>query len=450
MTILRLIAALAAFSAGIGAAAAEPAVPLRLVSSVTVTGDVVTLGDLFDGDVARPDKVVAQAPAPGQRYVLSADWLASLARSQGLAWRPNGPYDRAMVARPGQTVPVVDLLAAAKAELVAAGMPANFGLRTQVPIVPVTIAVDAPRTIGVREPVFDAASNGFSVVLEVPAGDPAATFVPIRGVAVPVAVVPAPVETWPRNTIITRGMITTIEVPEGELGRDTILDAAELVGKATRGLVRAGRPIAAGDVARVSLVDVPVLKRDLRRGEEITAELIGWTAVDASTLPADTVTDEAALIGKAPKRVQAAGAPVRRSDLQSLRPIVVAVLGRDLRRGETITAGDVHWTTVDASDVPADVLSEGAELAGRIATHSLRAGQTLRPADIAVPTVIAKGKLVTIEFATPIMQLTARGTALEPGGIGETIRVANTKSNSIILTQVTGPDTVRLADAPSY
>ncbi|MDX2223534.1 MAG: flagellar basal body P-ring formation chaperone FlgA [Rhodospirillaceae bacterium] len=453
MTYLRLIAALAVLAAALavarGPAAADQAVPPRLVPSVTVEGDIVTLGDLFDGDITRPEKVVAQAPAPGQRYILSADWLASLARSQGLTWRPSGPYDRAMVSRPGQTIAVEDLLDAAKTELIRAGMPANYGLRNLTPLAPVTIATDAARAIGVREPMFDAAASTYSAVLEIPAGDPNAAFVPLRGVAVPVVAVPVPAETWARNTIITREMIAIAEVAETELGRDTVLTAAELIGTATRNTLRAGRPVSAADVARVSLVDIPVLARDMRRGEEITPELVTWATVDANALPADAATDEAALIGKSPRRVQAAGAPVRRSDLQSLRPVVVAVLNRDLRRGEAFNPDDIHWTTVDASDTPADALTEGVALVGRIATHSLRAGQTLRVNDIAMPAVIGKGKLVTIQFSTPIIQLTARGTALEPGGIGEVIRVANTKSNMVVLAEITGPDTVRLAELPT-
>ena len=51
--------------------------------SVTVAGSVVTLGDLFDGDIMRPDKAIAKAPEPGQRFVLGANWFSSVAQTYG-------------------------------------------------------------------------------------------------------------------------------------------------------------------------------------------------------------------------------------------------------------------------------------------------------------------------------------------------------------------------------
>src|SRR4051812_30762014 len=67
---------------------------LQLNTAITVTGKDVHLGDIFTGYLSRPEKVVAQAPRPGQRMVLSAEWLTTLAHTYGLNWHAVNGYDR--------------------------------------------------------------------------------------------------------------------------------------------------------------------------------------------------------------------------------------------------------------------------------------------------------------------------------------------------------------------
>ncbi|MCB2108213.1 MAG: flagellar basal body P-ring formation protein FlgA [Rhodobacteraceae bacterium] len=421
--------------------------PTRLIGTVNVQDSVVRLGDLFAGAISSPGRIVAQAPAPGQRIILHADWLASLARTNGLDWRPNGPYDRAMVYRPGQTVAPRTVLAAIKDELVRQGMPENFGLRPELPLGPVTIDAAAPREVGVREPYFDPASGMFSAVAELPAGDPNAIFVPMRGFAVPSLAVPMPRDNIMRDTMITSDMIEMVEIPESSITGGTIVDPAYVIGKAAVAFLKAGEALSTADVAQLTLVEVPVLRREVRRGEDIPADAITWTTVNADTLPADAVLDEDYLIGMSPRRYQPAGVPMRRGDLQTLRKITVAVAARDMRRGAILDRDDVNWITVNDSDVSSTAIVDVDAVMGRELTSSVRAGQTLRAHDVAVPRVMEKGKLVTVLFSTPLMQLTARGLALEPGGIGETIRVMNDKSNTQVFAEIVDADTVRVISA---
>src|SRR5687768_3546957 len=75
---------------------------LQLNTSITVTGGDVTLGDVFTGYLSRPEKVVAKAPRPGQRMVLTSEWLSKLAHTYGLNWQPANAHDRAVIIQPGQ------------------------------------------------------------------------------------------------------------------------------------------------------------------------------------------------------------------------------------------------------------------------------------------------------------------------------------------------------------
>jgi flagellar basal body P-ring formation protein FlgA len=64
--------------------------------------------------------------------------------------------------------------------------------------------------------------------------------------------------------------------------------------------------------------------------------------------------------------------------------------------------------------------------------------------------VVAKGALVTLILQTPSMRLTARGRALDEGGIGDSIRVANAQSRTVVAGVVlaNGQVAVDAADMP--
>lgn len=441
-----------ALAAGLLAAAPSPAAtlgeaqPIRLNASVTVTDPVVRLGDLFGGELVNPELTVGPAPAPGQRVVLPADWLADLARSHGLDWRPAGPFDRAMVFRPGHTVPGADILAAVKAELIAQGMPRNFGVKPFAPLAPVVIDVNAGKTIAVREAIYDPASKTFSAVAEIAAGDPTAQFVPVRGTAMAVVAIPTLKQGLARNTVITADMIETLEVPETEIAADTVMDAGALIGKAPRGYIKSGQAIRQGEIVPLTLAEIPVLRAELRRGGEITAADIEWLAVNAAELPGDAVTDADYLIGKAPKRLIPARSAIRRGDVQNVSIVSVPVAVRDIRRGTTLSEADIAWVEMAESDVVGQVARRAEELVGFIANAGVRAGQPFRSAGLMRPVVLSKGKLITVIYSTRSMNLTAKGKALEDGARGQTVRVANTKSNTVVLAEVLDAETVRVVD----
>jgi flagella basal body P-ring formation protein FlgA len=64
--------------------------------------------------------------------------------------------------------------------------------------------------------------------------------------------------------------------------------------------------------------------------------------------------------------------------------------------------------------------------------------------DIARPLAVERGKLVTIIYAVPMMSLSVQGVAQEQGGVGDAIRVTNTKSNTTVIAEVIDARTVRI------
>ncbi len=417
---------------------------VKLRPSVTVSSPAVTLGDLFEGDLMWPEKAVAPAPKPGQRFVLGSKWLANVARTYGIDWRPANTYDRAMVYRPGQTISEGDILDRVEQDLIAMGMPNNYGLSLSAPLGHITIAADAVPDIAVREPFFDAGTGAFSAVVEVPAGTPNAQFIPVRGNAFPTVSVPALNRNVSKNTLITDSMIEWIDVPTAAVRRDVVMDAYLLVGKSPRTFIRAGEQVRDNDIIQVTLVDIPVPRHDLREGTEISTSHIDWITMNQSDVSQNIVTDIERLIGLSPRRFLPAGAPIRVSDVHIVVPVDVPVALRDVRRGEILTEEDFHWITMNENELAGGVLTDERDVIGQTARRAIRAGQVFRGRDLRTPVLIERGKIVTIRLETPFMQLSAMGKALENGGAGETMRIMNTLSNKTIFATVIDADTVRV------
>lgn len=414
----------------------------RLNPSITVTGTVVTLGDLFEGDIMRPEKAVAKAPEPGQRFVLGARWLTTVARNYGIDWRPANNYDRATVYRPGQTISQTEILDTVRATLSIHGMPNNYGLDMASPLGNVTIAAEAVPEIGVREAFFDATTRTFSAVVEIPKGSPTAQFIPLRGTAYPTISVPVVDRNISKNTLITDAMVQWVDFPADALRRDTVMDDLLIVGRSPRSYLRAGQPVRDGELVQVNLIDVPVPRHDLRQETEISASHIDWVTMNEADLTRAVITDMDRLIGLTPRRFLPAGAPIRVSDVHLVTPIEIPVATRDIRRGNRISENDFHWVTMNEHDLARGVILDAEDITGLTSRRTIRTGQVFHSRDLRVPVVVERGKMVTIRLSTPYMQLSAQGKALENGGTNETIKVVNTLSNKTILATIVDENTV--------
>jgi len=449
--VLATIAAGLMFGGGIAAAPylGPEDEPIRLNTSITVAGSDVTLGDLFTGHPVHEEKVVAQAPAPGQRVVFDAGWLTNVARTYGVEWHPVDAYDRAIVYRAGRAVTPGEILAAFKTQLVEQGMPSNVGLAPGAPLPTLMVPMDANPPFAVRQAFYDPATREFSAVAEFSGAEGRPQFLQVRGTGFGTMTVPVLKSDISRPQVITPDMITTAEIAAAAVKHDTVVDAQNLVGKSPASFLRAGQPIHDMDVTRLNLMDVPVLRSDMNREDVIGENNLSWVTVDSNSLPPDVVTTTSFLIGKSPRRVIAGSTPIRRGDVIAAHQVKMAVANRDLPLGQMFQAEDVDWVPVGDETVGAGIILSQTDLDGRTTTHPIRAGQPIRAMDVTRPTLIKRDKLVTMIYSTSIMTLTVRGKALEDGAAEQTIRVANANSNNTVLAEVVNADTVRVISQQS-
>ena len=121
--------------------------------------------------------------------------------------------------------------------------------------------------------------------------------------------------------------------------------------------------------------------------------------------------------------------------------IQVPVAAQDLRAGQIITSDDI--LPQEANSRLADQI-KAEDLIGKEVKRLIRSGQTILANDVRTQVMVAKGKIVTLNFTKGGIMLSVQGKALENGGLGDTVRVMNLQSKSVVQGTVTGPETVSI------
>lgn len=307
-----LIPVIALFVVRAGLADAKAAV---LRPAITVESDVVRLGDLFADVGKNRDHIVAAAPPPGEQAVFNALRLRTIARRAGLSWRPQSRHQNAVVMRTGRLVSSDEIKKLVQDALVKGGMPSEHRIVLAKSDLTLHIAADDKRSVRVAQTRFNPQGNQFSAIVEVPAD----------------------------GTSFQRMQVTG---------------------------------------AIYEVVEVPVLARNIQRGEVIRTRDLDFVKLRRKAIGRNTIIDSRQIVGKTPRRY-------------------------------------------------------------------LQIGKPIRAADVQMPVLVAKGKLVTLTLNNRSMQITAQGKALEDGAMGEVVRVTNTRSRKTVQGVVVAPNRVaiRLADA---
>ena len=121
----------------------------------------------------------------------------------------------------------------------------------------------------------------------------------------------------------------------------------------------------------------------------------------------------------------------------------VAVLVRDVEKGELLSAGDFTIEPRPLS-LARGALDVGAA-AGKEALRRLRAGSTVRSGDLIRPQLVRRGEPVSINVRNGGLTITAQGKALSGGAQGDLVRVVNTATNRTLDGVVEKTGSVRIA-----
>ncbi|MFN8722371.1 MAG: flagellar basal body P-ring formation chaperone FlgA [Rhodospirillales bacterium] len=245
----KIAALLAAAALSFGALTADAQI---LRSEVVVEGDRILLGDVFDGIADNAGVAVAQSPAPGRRVVLEADFLARIAQTHRVNWRPQSRLDRVTVSRAGTEVGT-DAVRAAVAVAIqdsAAGrtrgrIEVDLDLRT----VDLTVTSTAAATVGVESLSIDPGTGRFTATVVAPARGPVQARQQVAGRAITLIDLPVPTRRVTPGEVISIRDIDWIQVRDERNLGDVLTDAEALIGQTPRRTLAAGQPVRSRDVA---------------------------------------------------------------------------------------------------------------------------------------------------------------------------------------------------------
>jgi len=316
---------LAAAVALTGFAARADAAALR--SDITVSGNAVTLGDLFDnaGDAAQV--VVADAPAPGLTSEISVSRISLAARRNGVSWHNTTDLTHVTVARTGVAVPEAEVSSAIASAIIASTPSLMPSAKLQVDFANgasgIQVGTDAPATVKVEQIATNPRTGAFDALVRAPANDLTAPLRRVSGRAYPVADVPVLTRDVAPGDVVRAQDIDWVRLPAMRVSQNIVTSLNQLVGMSPRHQLRLGEPIRTTDV-QAPLVVSKGMQVDmtytvgslnlLARGRALQSGAVGDT-VDILN-PRSNRTVQGIVEGPNMVRVEAIGAP-RLDDLKS-------------------------------------------------------------------------------------------------------------------------------------
>jgi flagella basal body P-ring formation protein FlgA len=119
------------------------------------------------------------------------------------------------------------------------------------------------------------------------------------------------------------------------------------------------------------------------------------------------------------------------------------VLTRSVKRGETLQESDFVVRSIRVSR-PGAYASRPSELVGRSLRRNLSQGEAVPLGSVTDVPAIERGKSVTIIAQNAGLTVKTKGEALENGALGETIKVRNIASKTVLTAVVVAGDTVEV------
>ncbi|MBU0675093.1 MAG: flagellar basal body P-ring formation chaperone FlgA [Proteobacteria bacterium] len=120
----------------------------------------------------------------------------------------------------------------------------------------------------------------------------------------------------------------------------------------------------------------------------------------------------------------------------------VVCAGRQLSRGDLLTAADVILVRSDLSRLGANVVRRGEEAVGKRLSVGLGPGALVYDRFLEEPPLVERGDLVTIVARNEHLSLSVPGRLREEGTLGDLVRVKNLISRKELLARVEDERTV--------
>lgn len=247
--VLALLAALAVIARPVYAADLAPSAEVKLRGEPAVSGETITLGDIFDGTGDAAATPVAASPLPGHSLLVDASSLATLLSAHHLIWAQAGTVSAVRVERLAREIGDAEITGA-----VAAALSKQSGRNLEARLLQGSLTLRAPVTakdpLAVEILTFDDRSGRFEAIVRAPGGDGAR----LSGIAEEVMDIPVLARPIQRGETIADADLAYVHTRIAYLSRNTVTDAKGLVGFAAKRPLRSGQPIQLSDIEHPVIV----------------------------------------------------------------------------------------------------------------------------------------------------------------------------------------------------
>lgn len=136
----------------------------------------------------------------------------------------------------------------------------------------------------------------------------------------------------------------------------------------------------------------------------------------------------------------ATGRALHRSNISGrfYRMVEMPVPARRLGIGSVITEADITTVRLREEGLGTNLIVDEEMLVGQAVRRTLPAGKPVAVGSVNAPVLVEKNRVVAVTLSTDTMVLTVSARAMEPGALGDVIRVQNTQSNTVIDAVVIG------------
>lgn len=219
----------------------------ELTGKNLITGDVVTVGDLFTNAGGSAGHVLAPAPAIGSPLALSAADLDRVAKTFRLNWE-NKIDSGITLERDAIAIDKDKIIASLNNSELKGKIDAGAELQLSNIQDDIIVSGHDDTDLTVSDVRFDGTSKKFSAVLNIARNDKILKQVSVEGTASIMVHVPVVKFSMTYNTLISDKDIGDIVVPQTQLRGDAIMSKADLIGMTAKRTILANQVITQQDV----------------------------------------------------------------------------------------------------------------------------------------------------------------------------------------------------------
>lgn len=257
---LRIIAALLALTVPAAAqmtGSLGPASPV-LKRSVTVSSDVVRIGDLIENAGPAAQVPIFRAPDLGTAGTVSATQVLQAARAHSVIGVDAGGLSEVLVTRASRVISAKEIetiIARAIAQKLGVGGDSEITARIDREMRALHVEPTATAPVQIARLTYDPRNGHFEASLELP-GSVVARRLPLRFSGTALETVETAVLTRPlaRGEVVRQSDVAVERRPKAEISGDIATDPARIAGLSLRRALRAGQPIRHADLMRPELV----------------------------------------------------------------------------------------------------------------------------------------------------------------------------------------------------